>query len=139
MKLTVDAIVTIASEKILMIERAKEPFMDKLVLPGGHVEAEDIDLRHACARELAEEVGLVVDPSALRLVTLLDGADRDPRPLRRVSAVFHIDLPSADSLIDCEPASDAKALRVVNVLDLTKEEVGFDHWLAIKEVIGEGD
>jgi 8-oxo-dGTP diphosphatase len=41
---TVDIVVTDGKSRVLLVERGKEPFKGKLVLPGGHVDAADYEL-----------------------------------------------------------------------------------------------
>ena len=130
--ITVDAIVTIGYSEIVMIKRNKEPFLEKYVLPGGHFEDEDNDLKEACTRELKEEIGLEIHPDKLYLVNTLDKKDRDPRPGRKLSMVYRCILDSKDDLKNCEAGSDAKSIHVIKIKDLKEEEVGFDHWKAIK-------
>lgn len=127
--LTADGVVTIQNKKIVLIKRAKPPFMDKLVLPGGHVDVEDASVAAACARELQEEIRLKVLPSDLTLLTILDAPGRDPRPDRRITIVYHIDLPKQPNL---QAADDAASLTIKEIDSLSPEEIGFDHWLAIK-------
>lgn len=129
-KLTADLALTVNSMYLVLIRRAKPPFMDKLVLPGGHVEGEET-MAEACAREAFEEIGFKVDPRALRLLTILDDPKRDPRPGRRVSAVFTIDVTPRD-LSNLIAGSDAASLELRKITELKPEEVGFDHFEAIK-------
>jgi len=127
--LTTDGLITIQKQKIVLIKRMKEPFLDKLVMPGGHVDDEDKNIASACARELEEEIGLKVNPEDLKLFTILDYPNRDPRPGKRISIVYHIDL-------DKEPVlkadTDAKEVVLKNISDITADELGFDHWQAVK-------
>lgn len=134
MKLTVDLIV-VAERNILLIKRKKFPFQDKLVLPGGHVEADDASLAHACAREAAEEIGLLAKPEDLKLLTILDTPDRDPRPGRRISIVFFLELSSKLLLQNCVPGSDALEISILPFEQIKEEEIGFDHFKAIKSII----
>ncbi len=127
MHLTVD-IVVVCKNKIVLIRRSKPPFMDRLVLPGGHVEESDANLRAACCREVAEEIGLEIAPEQLELLTVLDAADRDPRPERRISIVFMVKLTELPLLT---AGSDALKVEVVELDSLTQKMVGFDHFLAI--------
>ena len=106
--------------------------MDKLVLPGGHFEETDQSLSAACAREALEEIGFEVDPDELKLLTVLDDPKRDPRPGRRISVVFTIDVSSRNCLENCGPASDARAIEIREINGLTEEEIGFDHWEVVK-------
>jgi len=130
--LTVDPVVTINNEKILLIKRAKEPLMEKYAFPGGHVDFDDISTKHACARELQEETGLKIDPEKLEFLVILGDINRDPRPGRRISIVYKVDLPSEGLLKDCKADSDAKELVIKNINDLKPEDMAFDHWKVIE-------
>lgn len=127
--LTTDGLITIQNKKIILIKRAKEPFMDKLVMPGGHVDDSDTSVANACARELEEEIGLKINSSDLKLFTILDFPDRDPRPGKRISIVYHIDLEKEPVL---KADTDAKEVIIKNLDELSEVEVGFDCWQAIK-------
>lgn len=124
---TVD-IAVVCRGSILLIKRTKPPFMDRLVLPGGHVEAGE-SLRAAATRELEEEAGLRIDPSSLRELATLDAPDRDPRPGRRVSAVFAVEIVSP---VGCLAGSDAASLHWRRLSSLSADEIGFDHFEAIR-------
>jgi ADP-ribose pyrophosphatase YjhB (NUDIX family) len=52
--------VIVAGGKIVLVKRAHEPLKGKWNLPGGGVEVGET-LSQACAREVLEETGLVVD------------------------------------------------------------------------------
>jgi len=129
--LTVDGLITLAGEDVVLIRRAKPPFMDKLVMPGGHVEAEDVSMSVACARELEEEIGFKVDPGTLSLLCVLDHPEADPRPRRRVSLVYTLDLPDRDLYEQFVAATDARELVLRPLMEITSEEIGFDHFQAI--------
>lgn len=128
--LTVDALILVNHDSVLLIERGKEPFMNKLVMPGGHVEATDASLVAAIQREVAEEVSLHIEQDNFKYVTVLDASERDPRPGRRVSIVFvaHVCTAAAEKAV---AATDAKSIKIVKIKDLTEDQVGFDHWQAI--------
>lgn len=54
-------------EKVLLMRRCNTGFFDGLFsLPGGHVEPGE-SVRYAAAREMSEELGVVVPPDALAL------------------------------------------------------------------------
>lgn len=125
--MTVDGAITVAQKRIVLIGRAKPPFEDKLVMPGGHVE-DDETLKAACVRELQEEIGLTISESDLELLTVLDVSDRDPREGRRVSVVFHVDLDNESCLAQCSPGSDAEMFCVRKIASLQADEIGFDHF-----------
>ncbi|MFH1947038.1 MAG: NUDIX domain-containing protein [Candidatus Magasanikbacteria bacterium] len=133
--ITTDALVTINNEKVVLIGRAKEPFMDKLVMPGGHVDLGDKSVAHACVRELEEEVGLKVDPEDLNFLMVLDGLDRDPRvDARRISIVYTVNILDRSLLSGLQAATDAKEIFIKNIKDLKPEDMGFDHWLVVERV-----
>jgi 8-oxo-dGTP diphosphatase len=125
---TVD-IAIVYHTKLLFIARTKPPFMDKIVLPGGHVEMGET-LEEAAVRELSEEVGLTIDQHRLRFLTVLDAADRDPRG-HKVSTVFTVEI-SESELASCQAGSDARSMILRNIADVTAEEVGFDHFEAVR-------
>src|SRR6266436_8106222 len=85
--LTVDCVVFGYDEgelKVLLIQRALEPFKGKWALPGGFVHVDET-LDEAARRELAEEAGLK-DVFLEQLYTF-GAVDRDPR--ERVVSVAH--------------------------------------------------
>lgn len=128
--LTADIVVT-SGDRVLLIRRAKPPFEDKLVLLGGHVESNET-MFEAAVRELREETCLIADPSELKFLTYLDDPARDPRPGRRVSFVFQIDLTVDDPRLDSLKASDdARELVWRDLNSLSEKEIGFDHFKAI--------
>lgn len=127
---TVDVAILVG-EHILLIRRAKPPFEDRWVLPGGHVDPQDQTLARAAARELEEEVGLSISPRALEPLMKLDGPDRDPRPGRRISHVFLLRLPSVALLTNCRAGSDAASFALHALSSLCREQIGFDHFEVI--------
>jgi 8-oxo-dGTP diphosphatase len=124
---TVDAVLS-DGKRILLIRRAKEPFKDKLVLPGGHVENTDSSFAAACRRELLEEVGLDIKLGRYWPLCTLESPGRDPRPGFRVSFVFHIML-TPEELNQARAGSDAAELVIhPMVKPLTQDMLGFDHF-----------
>lgn len=134
MILTVDAVITVKGGKVVLIRRAKEPFRGKYAFPGGHAEDEDQSLRHAAARELAEEINFRAEPDELELLTVLDAPGRDPRPGRRAAFVFHLDLPDESRLAGCRAGSDAASFHLVDIRSLSKDDLAFDHYLAVEAI-----
>ena len=64
------AILLDAQDRLLVIRRAHEPGLGKLGLPGGVIEGGET-AETACAREVHEEVGLMIEPEAFGYVTSL--------------------------------------------------------------------
>src|ERR671936_2153760 len=72
---TVDVILQ-RDSKVLMIRRKKEPFKDRLALPGGFVnEGETVE--DAVKREAMEETSLEVEP--IEILGVYSQPKRDPR------------------------------------------------------------
>jgi len=126
---TVDIAVT-CNGHLLLIRRTKAPFEDKLVLPGGHVELGESAVE-AIIREALEEIGLVVRAEELRFLIRLDREHRDPRPGRRISLVYHLEI-SASRLSECAAASDAREIVIREISSLNESEIGFDHFEAVR-------
>src|SRR6266446_3348233 len=85
--LTVDCVVFGFDEaelKVLLIERALEPFRGRWALPGGFVRVDET-LDEAARRELVEETGLA--NVFLEQLYTFGAVDRDPR--ERVVSVAH--------------------------------------------------
>jgi len=85
--LTVDCVVFGLDEgrlKVLLIQRAREPFAGRWALPGGFVEIDE-ELEETAARELQEETGL--SNVSLEQLHTFGAVDRDPRG-RTVSVVY---------------------------------------------------
>lgn len=120
---TVDCIIFGLDEssklKVLLIQRAKEPFKDQWALPGGFVDMEE-RLEEAALRELEEETG-VKDLFVEQLYTF-GAPDRDPRG--RVISVAYYALVNLEEH-PVEAASDARHVRWFELEHLPK--LAFDH------------
>ena len=85
---TVDAVVFCCPSegkvKVLLIQRANEPFKGLWALPGGFIEIDE-ELDDAVARELAEETGLT--GIELEQIHTFGTVGRDPRG-RQISVVY---------------------------------------------------
>jgi len=130
MIVTVDGAVTVDGTHLVLIRRAKPPFQDKLVLPGGHVDETDATLVDACVRELAEEIGLSVTADRLSLLTVLNEPGADPRYPIRVSVVFHANI-RASEFAALSAGSDAASLELIELATLDRNQLGFDHYSAV--------
>jgi 8-oxo-dGTP diphosphatase len=120
--LTVDCVVFGLDDgelKILLIQRALEPFKGRWALPGGFVRVEET-LDDAARRELAEETGLR-DVFLEQLYTI-GTVDRDPRE-RVVSVAYYALVKLSDH--DAKAATDAAEAQWFPLSQLPK--LAFDH------------
>ncbi|HSC88133.1 MAG TPA: NUDIX domain-containing protein, partial [Polyangiaceae bacterium] len=118
--LTVDCVVFAVDDdglKVLLIERAAEPFVGHWALPGGFVRVDETT-DEAARRELQEETGLR-DVFLEQLYTFSSVA-RDPR--ERVVSVGHYALVKPSAV---EAGSDASKAQWFDVGELP--ELAFDH------------
>jgi 8-oxo-dGTP diphosphatase len=120
--LAVDCVVFAVDDtelKLLLIQRAEEPFKGHWALPGGFVRIEE-SLEAAAKRELQEEAGIV--PPYLEQLYTFGAVDRDPR--ERVVSVAHYALVKlSDHKV--QAATDAKDAAWFGVADLPR--LAFDH------------
>src|SRR6266446_3256006 len=120
--LTVDCVVFGFDEgelKVLLIQRALEPFKNRWALPGGFVRVEET-LDEAARRELAEEAGLK-DVFLEQLYTF-GVVDRDPRE-RVVSVAYYALVKQA--AYETKAATDAADARWFPISKVPK--LAFDH------------
>jgi 8-oxo-dGTP diphosphatase len=124
--LTTDGVIFIDG-RVLLIERNHPPFEGYWVLPGGYVERDET-AREACIREVREEVGLDVEPTAF--VGLYDDPERDERG--NVSAAY-LCQPSGDG--QPEALDEAKQVRLFEPSALP--EMGFDHRTIVDDALAD--
>ncbi|MEX2353441.1 MAG: NUDIX domain-containing protein [Gammaproteobacteria bacterium] len=105
--------------KVLLIQRANDPFKDQWSLPGGFVEIDE-DLEDAALRELREETG--VTGVYLEQLYTFGKPDRDPRE-RVISVAYYALVPGEH--IQIQAASDAKNVGWYPCKDLPA--LAFDH------------
>jgi 8-oxo-dGTP diphosphatase len=120
--LTVDCVVFGFDEgelKVLLIERALEPFQGKWALPGGFVRVDET-LEDAARRELAEEAGL--RSVFLEQLYTFGTVNRDPR--ERVVSVAHYALVKLSDH-EAKAATDAADAEWFPISKLPK--LAFDH------------
>src|SRR5437660_754322 len=120
--LTVDCVVFGYDEgelKVLLIERALEPFKGRWALPGGFVRVEET-LDEAARRELEEEAGL--KNVFLEQLYTFGAVDRDPRE-RVVSVAYYALVKLAD--FSTKAATDAADARWFPISKVPR--LAFDH------------
>ena len=111
--------------KILMINRADHPYVNKLALPGGFYQPTDETLEFAATRELLEETSVSVNITEDNLVKVTSTKGRDPRGWV-VSVAYMVTLD--ESLIKPVANSDALYASWVDVASLNAEALAFDHY-----------
>jgi 8-oxo-dGTP diphosphatase len=116
-KLTVDAVVFDAADRLLLIKRKSPPFEGCYALPGGFVEYGET-VEEAARRELNEETGVTVNSQ--RLVGIYSQSNRDPRG-HVVSVAFLMKVRSAKA----KAGDDAAAAAFV--ADWRSKRLAFDH------------
>lgn len=105
--------------KVLLIQRAHDPYKDAWALPGGFVDMDE-DLETAALRELEEETG-VKDVFIEQLFTF-GSPNRDPRG-RVISIAYYALVNLVEHPV--EASSDAKTVKWFNINHLPK--LAFDH------------
>ena len=126
--LTVDvaAIAGAPPQRVLLIQRANDPFAGSWALPGGFVD-EGERVLGAAARELAEETGIAA--SGLELLGVYDTPGRDPRgPTVSVTYVL-----LADEELEVRGGDDAREARWF-ALDALPP-LAFDHALVVADAV----
>ena len=121
---TVDAIIELPNEKVVLIERAREPF--GWALPGGFVD-EGERLEDACIREALEETCLEI-----KLVCLL-GVYSDPKRDPRKHTVSTVYIATATQ--QPKAADDAASAQGVPIAELLDRTFAFDHAEIIKDYL----
>jgi 8-oxo-dGTP diphosphatase len=116
-KLTVDAVVFDAADRLLLIKRKSPPFEGCYALPGGFVEYGET-VEEAARRELNEETGVSVNSQ--RLVGIYSQSNRDPRG-HVVSVAFLMKVRNAKA----HAGDDAAAAAFVP--DWRSKRLAFDH------------
>lgn len=123
-KLMVDIVIPDERGRVVLIERASEPFRGRWALPGGFVEVGET-VEEAAGREAAEETGLAIEVA--RLVGVYSEPWRDPRG-HNVSVAFLARVVGGD----LEAASDAAE---VALIDPSTVELAFDHRTIVADAL----
>jgi O-acetyl-ADP-ribose deacetylase (regulator of RNase III)/ADP-ribose pyrophosphatase YjhB (NUDIX family) len=121
---TVDAIIEIEPDAIVVIERSNPPF--GLALPGGFVDYGE-SLEDAVVREAKEETDL--DLSDLKQFHTYSEPDRDPR-FHTIGTVF-----LAKAKGKPQAGDDAKGLKIVKLSEVENLDFAFDHKKIIQDYI----
>lgn len=115
--------------KILLINRAEHPYVNKLALPGGFYKPDDLSLEYAASRELLEETSVSIDITPRNLIKVTSTKGRDPRGwVISVAYKVTVDETTVKPLAN----SDAIYANFVELSTLKKEDLAFDHWEIIE-------
>ena len=115
--------------KILLINRADHPYVNKLALPGGFYLPTDSTLEYAASRELLEETSVSADITEKDLVKITSTKGRDPRGWV-VSVAYGITLD--EDAVKPVANSDAIYASWVELKTLKQKDLAFDHYDIIK-------
>ncbi len=113
--------------KVLLIRRAREPFMGMWAMPGGFVEIRE-SLKRAAWRELREETG--VRAGHLQQLGAFGRPDRDPRE-RIITVVYYSAMSRGELHIRAD--SDASAAALFDMNDLPA--LAADHDMIIRHAL----
>ena len=137
--LTVDALVTLNKEKVLLIERKLDPGKGLLAFPGGFVDQTNTMLNN-CIRELKEETNIKIDDETLInsviYKEIFDAPDRGLRG-RTITELFWFDLKGDIEDYPIKAADDAATVKWVdlNFDELDGTRFHDDHYLILDYVI----
>ena len=115
--------------KVLLINRADHPYVNKLALPGGFYLPGDASLEYAASRELMEETSVSANITEKDLIKVSSAKGRDPRGWV-ISVAYRIGMD--EELVRPIANSDAVYASWVGVNSLKKEDLAFDHYDIIK-------
>lgn len=118
--------------KILLINRAEHPYVNRLALPGGFYKNTDDTLEAAAARELLEETSVKADVGEENLVKVTSTKERDPRGWI-VSVAYLLVLDEKEIM----PRADSDAIYAAwtDLDSLNKDDMAFDHYDIIMGVV----
>lgn len=118
---TVDVIVQ-RSNRILLVKRKKDPFKDKLALPGGFVN-ENETVEDAALREIKEETSLSIELK--EILGVYSDPKRDPRG--QIMSVVFIGEDTNNDKPQAIAGDDAKEIQWIDINSIDDSNIGFDH------------
>ena len=118
---TIDAVIEIGEEDIILIKRKYPPYKDYYALPGGFIEKNET-AKEALIREVKEETNL--DVKIIKKIGVYDEQGRDPRG-RIVSTAFKCKV--IGDISDMKSGFDSKQVEIVSKESLKDIDLAFDH------------
>ena len=126
---TVDVVVLTATDEVLLVRRAVEPFAGMWALPGGFKRPNET-LDDAARRELRQETGIDCVPTEFGVY---GDPGRDPRT-NVVTVAYVAHLREVDGIVPGADAASAVLLSVADVLNGTIE-LAFDHTRIVRDAV----
>jgi len=118
-QITVDALIPLDHESLVLIKRKNPPYKDHWAIPGGFVELGET-LEYAVMREAKEETGLDVEP--IKIINIYSDPLRDPRG-HTITVAFFCKKIGGSLKAD----SDAKEIKVFSKKSIKNIKLAFDH------------
>ncbi|MEE3313823.1 MAG: radical SAM protein [Treponema sp.] len=115
--------------KVLLINRADHPFVNKLALPGGFYLPSDLTIEAAASRELMEETSVSLNITNENLVKITSTQNRDPRGWV-ISVAYEVVIDENDYKVVAN--SDALYANWFSIDSIKEDSMAFDHYEILK-------
>jgi ADP-ribose pyrophosphatase YjhB (NUDIX family) len=113
---TIVASIVLWQQKLLMCRRAEDPAQGQWVLPSGFLECGET-LQQGAAREALEETGVIVDPAALELYSVVNMP-----AIRQIIIAFRISIEAEPTLL-CGP--ECLEVKFIGASDVHEHELAW--------------
>ncbi len=111
--------------KVLLINRADHPFVNKLALPGGFYLPSDLTIEAAASRKLMEETSVSLAITNENLVKITSTQNRDPRGWV-ISVAYKVVIDENDYKVVAN--SDALYANWFSIDSIKEDSMAFDHY-----------
>ncbi len=116
--------------KVLLINRADHPFVNKLALPGGFYLPSDLTIEAAASRELMEETSVSLAITNENLVKITSTQNRDPRGWV-ISVAYKVVIDENDYKVVAN--SDALYANWFSIDSIKEDSMAFDHYEILRQ------
>ena len=116
--------------KVLLINRADHPFVNKLALPGGFYLPSDLTIEAAASRELMEETSVSLAITNENLVKITSTQNRDPRGWV-ISVAYKVVIDENDYKVVAN--SDALYANWFSIDSIKEDSRAFDHYEILRQ------
>ena len=124
---TVDAVIEVGKNEVVLIKRKYPPFQDFYALPGGFIEKGE-KAKEAVIREVKEETNL--DVRIIKKIGLYNEEGRDPRG-KIHSTAFKCQIIGDASIM--KSGDDSKEVELISKENLKRIDLAFDHEKILKD------